>query len=76
MLSGGALLIQRLEGSRPHLEKNGLCTLNGSDEGPRGNEIGFMVRTERVPGSMKQCSALSKRLEGAAKVAGRAFGAR
>jgi hypothetical protein len=34
-----------------------------------------MVRTERVPGSMKPGSALSKRLEEAAKVAGRAFGA-
>jgi hypothetical protein len=72
LLSGRALLIQRLEGSRP---QGRLCTLNGSDEGRRGNEVGFIVRTERVPGSMKQGSALSKRLEEAAKVAGRAFGA-
>jgi hypothetical protein len=34
-----------------------------------------MVRIERVPDSMKRGSALSKRLEAAVKVAGRAFGA-
>jgi hypothetical protein len=75
MLTAGALLIQRLEGSRPRLENNGLCTLNGSDEGRRDSEVGLMFRTGRVPDSMKQGGALSKRLEEAAKVAGRAFGA-
>jgi hypothetical protein len=47
-------------------EWSSLCILNGSDECRRGNEVGFMVRTERVPDSMKPGSALRKRLVGVA----------
>jgi hypothetical protein len=46
LLSKRALLIQRLEGSRPH---GSLCTLNGSDRVQRSEEeaeIGMILRFE------------------------------
>ena len=71
--SGGALLIQRLEGSRPRWEKNGLCTLNGSDQGRRGCEGGSIGRSGRVQGRMERDIALRRFQVEAATIAGSAF---
>ena len=76
MLSGGALRIQRLEGSRPGWENHGLCTLNGSDECLRGCESGFMRRTGRASRRMMRGGALGRGQVEAARIADRAFGAR
>ena len=76
MLFGGALRIQRLEGSRPGLEKNGLCRLNGRAEEQRGCEVGFMVRAGRMLGRTKRSNGLRMRLDEAAKIAGQVLRAR
>ena len=51
MLPNGALLIQRLEGSRPH---GRLCTLNGSELVQRDQDEAELGRNGRPDGGMER----------------------
>ena len=73
MLSDGALLIQRLEGSRPH---GGLCTLNGSDRVQKVKTFAVMGRICGFDGWMELGSRVLKRQEVAGKAGYRAVLAR
>jgi hypothetical protein len=65
----GALLIQRLEGSRPHLR---LCTLNRSDRVRRFREDAEIGMVCQSAGRMERRRTVMKQPSGAAAVAERA----
>jgi hypothetical protein len=73
MLSDGALLIQRLEGSRPH---GGLCTLNESDRVQKVKTFAVMGIICGFDGRVERRSWVLKHQGVAGKTGGRAVLAR